>query len=129
MAAALKTVGLYSKRAVVVAAKDGYLLWALSSKAAFKSGVYLATRKIPIPVPKGSSLNTPNQLNHSNPIVQQAQLWFPKEPADMMLVEHVYATEGYSLGLLELPEAHSREDYFEDALLKPLGGYLREETR
>lgn len=110
MAAALKMIGIYSGRAVVVAARDGFVLWARSSKSAFDSYVYLAAKKQTIEVPAQSLLNLSSATETKRFATQKAQLWFPREPADMDLVEHVYISEGdypYTLGLLLLPDAQS----------------------
>lgn len=128
MAAALKMVEIYSGRAVAVAARDGFVLWARSSKAAFKSGVYLASKKSLVEVPAPSILNVSSSTETRRTASQRAQLWFPKEPAGMPLVEHIYVSEGsypYTLGLLVLPDAVPRwERDEEDELLRPLSGHI-----
>lgn len=125
MAAALKWLEIAPARAVVVAARDGFLLWARSNKAAFRSGAYLATRKRTIEVPEGSSVARGIPLLNSQPVKQKARLWFPNEPEDMSLTELVHVSEGafpYTLGLLLMTEAPPRFDVAdeEDCLLDPL---------
>jgi Zn-dependent peptidase ImmA (M78 family) len=113
MAAALKWLEIAPKRAVVVAARDGFVLWAKSNIAAFKSGVYLASRKSVIEVPRGSLLNTEDGVPSTRMAAHTAQLWFPREPQDMPLTELIYVSHGdypYTLGLLLLPEAERRWD-------------------
>lgn len=127
MAAALKMVEIYSGRAVVVAARDGFVLWARSSKAAFKSYAYLAAKKRTIAVPEKSLLNLSSATETKKSATLRAQLWFPGEPAGMELVEHVYVSEGYypyTLGLLLLPDAQPRWEQYEkqDELLPELAG-------
>lgn len=128
MAAALKLMEVFPGRAVAVAARDGFVLWARSSKAAFKSGVYLASKKRLIEVPALSILNFASSAETRRSASQQAQLWFPKEPQGMSLVEHIYVSEGdypYTLGLLVLPDADPRwERDEEDEPLRPLSGRL-----
>lgn len=106
MAAALKLKEILPKRIVVVAARDGMILWASSNQKAYKSKVYIKTKGVPpISIPEGSlmsSLST-NPVGESKK--QPANLWFPDEPKDLHLIEHVFvATEGYdyTLGVLEL---------------------------
>lgn len=108
MAAALKWKDILPKRVVVVAAKDGFLLWASSNRHAFKSGAYIATKQKPIQVPKESLINT--AIGHPMGEVQhqKARIWFPDEPLDMPITEHVFISRSdyeYTLCILELPDA------------------------
>lgn len=128
MAAALKCIEIAPKRAVVVAVRDGFALWARSNKAALKSGVYLATRKQLIEVPVASALHNATIVEMGQTFTQPARLWFPKEPADMQLIEHVHVSSGhyaYTLGLLLLPDAVPRWEQPEDELQEPLDGMLK----
>lgn len=129
MAAALKMVEIYPGRVVAVAAREGFVLWARSSKAAFKSGVYLASKKRLVEVPESSILNISSSAETRKTASQRAQLWFPKEPHSMALVEHIYVSEGnypYTLGLLVLPDAVPKwQGDEEDELLHPISGHLK----
>lgn len=49
--AALRWIEIADKRAVLVASRDDYMLWAKSNEAAFKSRAFFATRKNTIEVP------------------------------------------------------------------------------
>ena len=55
MAAALKWIEIAPRRTVVVAVRDGHVLWARSNQRAYKSGCYLPARQRTIAVP-GQSL-------------------------------------------------------------------------
>lgn len=128
MAAALKWTEIAQKRVVVVAARDGFVLWARSNKAAFRSKVYLASKKLTIPVPQRSILN--QAAVASGPITSKlrANDWFSSEPADVELVEHALAVDGdypYTLGLLLLPDALPRWELPDDELLVPVDQALR----
>ncbi|MGR5364333.1 ImmA/IrrE family metallo-endopeptidase [Vibrio mediterranei] len=108
MAAALKWKDIISKRVVVVASKDGFLLWASSNKAAYKSGVYIKTKNKVVSVPEDSlikSVNSQSICGESQ--VTNARIWFPDEPVDMPITEHVFVSKNdydYTLCLLVLPE-------------------------
>ena len=130
MAAALKWTETTQKRAVVIASRDGFVLWARSSPSAYESRVYLATRKAqhPIAVPSNSILSsaTPER----GPVVGQlsASFWFDREPSDSMVVEHALALTGdypYTLGLLILPDSPPRWNQEEDELLPPVDQVLK----
>lgn len=128
MAVALKWTEIAPKRAVVVAARDGFVLWARSNSAALRSKVYLAAKKLTIPVPEGSILNQVTVGGGSVTAKQRANLWFEEEPGDTELVEHALAIGGdypYILGLLLLPDATPLWELPEDELLTPVDRALR----
>jgi hypothetical protein len=55
MAAILRWIEYTERRAVLVVSRDGFILWARSSKAAFRSGIYFKTsNRPPIPIPQGA---------------------------------------------------------------------------
>ncbi len=130
MAAALKWLEIAPKRAVVVAARDGFVLWARSNKAALNSGAYLATRKRTIEVPEASSLSRIIAVSDTQPVRQRAQLWFPREPDSMPLNELVHVSQGsypYTLGLLLMPDAEPRwrEADEDDSTVEPVNRKIR----
>lgn len=127
MAAALKWLEIAPKRAVVVAARDGFVLWARSNKAAYRSGVYLASRRDLIEVPSGSLLNASSHAPGGYRATQHANLWFPRESPQMPLTELVYVSEGdypYTLGLLLLPNADPRWENADNEEVGSLTGQL-----
>lgn len=129
MAAALKWTEIASKRVVVLAVRDEFVLWARSSKSAYRSGVFLSTRQSLVEVPNGSALRSASVLSDPQVSTLEAKHWFPNEPAGMELVEHAYAVEGYypyTLGILVLPDAEPRWDLPEDELLTPVDEVFRE---
>lgn len=129
MAAALKWIEIAPRRAVVVAARDGFVLWARSNNAALRSGVYLRTRvSPPREVPERSLLNESDQLGVLAPARIPARVWFPNEPADMELTERVFVAAGeypYTLGLLLLPDAIPKWEQDEEDTDHELDGQLR----
>lgn len=129
MAVALKWTEIAAKRAVVVAMRDGFVLWARSNAAAYKSGVYLASRKQTIAVPQTSILHKANAANGILSANLPATLWFPKESRHVDLIEHAVAVEGdypYVLGLLLLPDSIPRWELEEDELLAPVHKAFRQ---
>ncbi len=128
MAAALKWTEIAAKRAVVLAVRDGHVLWARSSATAYKSGVYLASKKLTIEVPGTSVLNQVDAASGPKSSKLRANFWFRREPDEMDLVEHALAVEGdypYTLGMLLLPDAIPRWELQEDDLLKPVDQVVR----
>jgi len=131
MAAALKWTEIASKRVVVLAVRDDFVLWARSSKSAYQSGVFLASRKSAIEVPDGSVLKSSSVLSGPKVGTLEAKRWFPREPAGIALVEHAYAVEGYypyTLGILVLPDAVPLWELPEDELLTSVDQVFRDRT-
>lgn len=129
MAAALKWIEVAPKRAVVVAARDGFVLWARSNKAALRSGAFLRTRvSPPIEVSQRSALHPGELVGELEPHRLPARVWFPNEPSDMELTERVFVAGGryaYALGLLLLPDAAPRWEQEADEEDNGLDGRLR----
>lgn len=108
MAAALKWLEIAPKRALVVVARDGFLLWARTNAAAFKSGAFLRSKQQLVEVPSRSLLNEISLTGESGERKVDARIWFPKEPAGMAVKETAIYVDGpypYVLGILELPDA------------------------
>lgn len=122
-AAALRWTEIAEKRAVLLASRDDYLLWAKSNQAAFKSGAFFATRKQTIEVPQDALAHTNNLLDAGiQSRTARAQVWFPREPISMALTEmtRIASQYDYTLTLLLMPDAewqrspHDDEDAVED---------------
>ena len=129
MAAALKWIEVAPRRAVVVAARDGFLLWARSNRAAFKSGAFLRTRvSPPLEVPEGSLLAIDGEPGVLAPRQVPARLWFPKEPESMQLTEHAFVASGgydYTLGVLAMPDAIPRWEQADEEGMAELDGEMK----
>ncbi|WP_250462614.1 ImmA/IrrE family metallo-endopeptidase [Microbulbifer litoralis] len=128
MAAALKWVEIAPRRTVVVAARDGFLLWARSNGRAYKSGRYFATSKNTVEVPSQSLLAEVAQNGGADRRTTDARIWFPQEPYGMPMEETAICVDNpsfpYILGILQMPEAErdwatNSED---EETLRPLTG-------
>ena len=115
-AAALKWIEIADKRAVLVASRDNYLLWARSNKAAFRSGAFFATRKHTIAVPLEPLAHTLNCVSRSETGSASARLWFSREPEEMPLTEITFVSNqyDYTLTLLLMPDAEPRYGHRSD---------------
>lgn len=127
MAAALKWVEIAPRRTLVVAARDGFLLWARSNERALKSGRYFAASKNVIEVPTQSLLAQVAQSGGSGRGTVDARIWFPQEPHGMALEETAVCVDGpypYVLGILQMPDAEWRWDKEneDEEALQPLTG-------
>ncbi len=109
-AAALRWIDIAPERAILIASRDDYMLWAKSNEDAFKSNAYFATRKNIIELPKNALAHSANAHKLNSQREVSANNWFPTEPG------HVHAKElvksagqyDYKLTLLLLPEAEWR---------------------
>lgn len=125
MAAALKWIEIAPRRTVVLAVRDGHVLWARSNQRAYKSGCYLPARQRTIAVPGQSLLAEAEQTGGTRQGAAKAHWWFPKELEDMPMTETAICVENpthpYILGILQMPEEErswGKED--EEELLRPL---------
>ena len=109
-AAAIRWLEIAPKRAVLVASRDDHMLWASSNEAAFRSGAFFATRKNTIELPRSALAHSRNCTGTSQSHDTRAQVWFPREPAEMSITEmtKVAGNYDYTLTLLVMPEAERR---------------------
>ena len=108
MAAALKWLEIAPKRSLVVVARDGFLLWARTNTAAFKSGAFLRTRQDVIEVPQQSIIHELMISEGSGTRTIDARVWFPRESPGMVVEEKAIYVDGpypYVIGILQLPDA------------------------
>ncbi|WP_412537082.1 ImmA/IrrE family metallo-endopeptidase [Marinobacter sp. MIT932201] len=128
MAAALKWIEIAPRRTVVVAVRDGHLLWARSNDRALKSRCYFAASKQTIAVPPESLLAKSEECGQSGQWTTHARIWFPNEPHDMPMSETAICIDNpafpYVLGILQMPEAefHWTSSSEEDEAMFPLTG-------
>lgn len=115
-AAALRWIEIAENRAVLVASRDDYMLWAKSNKAAFKSGTFFATRKNTIEVPQDALAHSNQNSGSDQSQNIRAQVWFPREPSHVDLTEmiKVAGNYDYTLSLLLMPEAEWRQPQHDD---------------
>lgn len=106
-AAILKWLDIASERAILVASRDDFLLWAKSSRLAYQSRAVFATRKKTIEVPANSIAHSNNRLSAHQIAVIRANAWFPEEPDNVPLTEISLASDQYdmTLTLLLMPKA------------------------
>ena len=109
-AAAIRWLEIAPKRAVLVASRDDHMLWASSNEAAYRSGVFFATRKSTVELPAAALAHCRNCTGRAQSHDTHAQVWFAREPAEMPVTEmiKVAGNYGYTLTLLVMPEAERR---------------------
>jgi len=120
-AAALRWINVAPKRAVLVASRDGFMLWASSNQAAYNSGAVFATRKNTIELPESALAVREDSPSYGAKQRVPAYHWFENEHPELELIETMVATEqyDYTLTLLLLPDVGGGyDDESEDELLE-----------
>ena len=115
IATVLRWLGNTEKRAVLVVSRDDFILWARSSQAALKTGVYFKTSAGPIEIPAASlPIKRELLIDGRASIEHGAGVWF-KEPVREMTVFAEQYDFVISLLLLEdsVPTGYGESD--EDA--------------
>lgn len=112
VAATLRWLLYTERRAVLVVSRDGYILWARSSEAAFKSGVYIKTSGLVVPVPETSVAARPDACADARLGVNHPPgVWFPEPCQEMSIVSESY---DFTLSLLQLPPGSRYRDFGTD---------------
>lgn len=111
-ACVLQWLSITERRAVLVVSREGYVLWAKSSKPALHSGAYFRTRNgPPMEVPAASPV-VQGSLDPSERVHHPPGVWFANES----VTEEVIISDRYDLGLslLHLGGSGSTADHEED---------------
>lgn len=93
--------------AVLVVHRDGYMLWAYPSNAAFRNGAFFKTRRSAIAVPNHSIAANETIQSERVGIKVPARTWFPDAPNDMAIREMKICADqfDYVMTLLVLPRS------------------------
>lgn len=116
IAASLRWLQYTHKRAILVLSRDGYILWAKPNGAALKTGAYIRTKNLAVPVPAGSlARESIAAIREGKMRDHEAGVWLPAEPVQ----EHTIASEQFDfvMSLLLLgprPAFSIRQDPEED---------------
>ena len=112
IAATLRWLLYTERRAVLVVSRDGFILWARSSKAAFKSGVYIKTAQSAVPVPDKSVAAHPETFTFARLGVNHPPgIWFPEPCQEMSIVSENY---DFTVSLLQLPPDSDHRSFAAD---------------
>lgn len=103
-AAAIQWLTYTEKRALLVASVDGFILWSISSRPAFKSGVFIKVKGVqPIPVPSASPTMSDGALTGlADPVRLSAGTWIEES-----VLEHSQISRKYNQNLSLLILANS----------------------
>ena len=105
-AATLRWLDYTERRALLVASRDGFVLWAKSSDLALKTGAYLATKRSTLEVPAASVAARPNEFADPRlPNALPRGAWLPEETTEMTIFSDQY---DMTLSVLLLGDAEPR---------------------
>jgi len=101
-AAAVRWLDYTERRSLIVASREGYVLWAKPSDLALKTGGYIRTKnRPPVAVPTASPTMIPGCLV-DEPVSHRAGTWLPEPCEEQALVTERY---DFALSLLHLGDA------------------------
>ncbi|RKS91454.1 uncharacterized protein DUF955 [Sphingosinicella microcystinivorans] len=114
MAAALRWIEYAERRSVLVVSRDGFVLWARSSKSALKTGAYFRTvNRTPIELPVASLAATGGVGGRS--VAEHDEAWFGEPSTELTLFSDQY---DFTISLVHLGEAvwrpHEDDDWVPD---------------
>lgn len=91
IAAVLRWLEYTEQRAVLVVSRDGFVLWARSSRAALRSGIYFRTSAGPIAVPERSlAYRQDMQIDGKKGVELPAGVWFGEPLREMTVFADQY---------------------------------------
>lgn len=130
VASTLRWLQYTELRSVMVVSRDGFILWARSSRAALRTGAYFKTAgRSPIPLPAASIAAQPALLAKSRgQIAHKSDVWFAEPCEEVALASDQY---DFVISLLHLEpvirttrfgESNDAEDSFEMITRRLKGG-------
>ncbi len=115
IASTLRWLQYTSRRAVLVVSRDGFVLWARSSKRALQSNLYFKTRdRPPIEIPPQSlAANTKSLAGSMGTCELDADVWLHQPCTEYVLLSGQY---DFTLSLLQFPDAVYKADDHEETV-------------
>lgn len=113
IAATLRWLHYTTRRSILVVSRDGFILWARSSKGAHRSGLYFKTRnRPPIEIPGKSLAASPESLANSTGVCElDREVWLHQPCTEHALFSQQY---DFTLSLLHFPDADYRSEALEE---------------
>lgn len=108
IAATLRWLEYTERRAVLVVSRDGFILWARSSKVALRTGAFFRTSRGPIPIPEESVAS--RKATTASPregTELPAGVWFAEPCMEMTIFSENY---DFTVSLLQLQNDSGRSD-------------------
>lgn len=106
IAATLRWLAYTERRAVLTLSRDGFILWSRSSESAWKTGAYLKTAGLVIPVPARSVAAQPSSFADPRRGVDLGPgVWFKESCREMSVVSENY---DFTISLIHLESRADR---------------------
>lgn len=106
IAATLRWLVYTERRAVLVLSRDGYIVWARSSEAAYRSGIYIKTAGRTVAVPNSAVAARPEAFaNARSGVAHPAGVWFSEPCQEMAVMSESY---DFTLSLIQLQPSSGR---------------------
>lgn len=101
IAAVLRWIEYTERRAVLVVSRDGFILWARSSKPAYRSGIFFKTsNRPPIPVPENSlAAGLITSESQRQGVRLPSGVWFNESCEEMVIFSELY---DFTISVLQL---------------------------
>ncbi|MEE8058291.1 MAG: ImmA/IrrE family metallo-endopeptidase [Pseudomonadales bacterium] len=101
IAATLRWIEYTERRAVIVVSRDGFVLWARSSKAAYRTGIYFKTsNRPPVALPKNSLAGgLITNENKRQSVSLSAGVWFEESCEEMVVFSELY---NFAISVIQL---------------------------
>ena len=113
LAAALRWIQYTELRSVLVVSRDGYILWARSSKSAFRSGAFFRTSNVsPIEVPASSLAACDRKVTNAKArqgLKHSEGIWFNESCQEMAVFSNQYDLVFSLIQLAKTPEISYNE--------------------
>lgn len=123
IAATLRWLAYTERRAVLALSRDGFILWSRSSESALKTGAYLKTAGLVVPVPEKSVAARPGTFADARVGVDLGPgVWFKESCREMSVVSENY---DFTISLLHLEADAGRRSDDEDAEPETLDARIR----
>jgi hypothetical protein len=108
-AVTLRWLSYTKQNAVLAVHRDGFMLWAKSSKPAFKAGAFFRTKQQVVAVPAKSLAADPLIDREVSGVEMDARVWFPHAENGLSLREMKISADNYDfvMTLLVLPRSAS----------------------
>jgi hypothetical protein len=108
-AATLRWLDYTEEHAVLVVHRDGFVLWARSSKPAFRAGAFFRSKRQVVPIPAAVLASDPQVARELKGLEVEAHLWFPYVERGTTLREMKISSDNYDyvMTLLLLPRGTS----------------------
>lgn len=112
IAATLRWLEYTKRRAVLVVSRDGFVLWARSSKKALKTGAFIRTSRGPVEVPAGSIAARRDAVESPRAGTElPAGVWFNEPCREMAVFSDQY---DFTISLVQLANDDGRTQQDED---------------